>query len=305
MNRHMISNSLVLLIIFFVSGAGSALAVGPYVDNGDGTVTDSATGLMWQKSDDGEWKTWAEALEYCEGLSLAEHDDWRLPDMKELASIMKFDDHESGSLYMDPVFESKNQNPYGFYIYWSSTARATHPSCAWTINFSGVPEFSDDGKTLRRLTRCVRLGIPRGILTVNFAGDGRGSVTSTPAGVDCDANCTGAFQLYTAVSLTAVPEEGSKFAGWNGDCNASGQVVMDGDKSCQATFVKTAIPGDVSGDGTVNIVDALLVARCAVNLSNSCNKDTADVNCDDNVNIVDALLIARKSVGLPTPNWCI
>jgi len=57
--------------------------------------------------------------------------------------------------------------------------------------------------------------------------------------------------------------------------------------------------GDVNGDGTVNIVDALLIAQYYVGLNpNPFNYDAADTNCDSNVNIVDALLIAQFYVGL-------
>ncbi|MHC5010567.1 MAG: Lcl C-terminal domain-containing protein, partial [Planctomycetota bacterium] len=62
-------------------------------DNGDGTVTDRATGLTWMKGDSGHLRagpradgtlTWEEALAFAEGLEHAGHADWRLPDAKEL-----------------------------------------------------------------------------------------------------------------------------------------------------------------------------------------------------------------------------
>ncbi len=63
--------------------------------------------------------------------------------------------------------------------------------------------------------------------------------------------------------------------------------------------------GDVSGDGEINVVDALFVARHVVGLSVSdFDASAADVNCDGEVNIVDALFIARKAVGLPVTGWC-
>ena len=63
--------------------------------------------------------------------------------------------------------------------------------------------------------------------------------------------------------------------------------------------------GDVSGDNSVNIIDALFVARFAVGLPvSNFNADAADVNCDGQINIVDALFIARKAVGLSVNGWC-
>jgi len=62
--------------------------------------------------------------------------------------------------------------------------------------------------------------------------------------------------------------------------------------------------GDISGDNKINIVDALLVARCAVGLRTNCDAAVTDVNCDGQTNIIDALFIARKAVGLSVTSWC-
>ena len=65
-------------------------ATNSFADNGDGTVTDTATGLMWQQADDGVARDWGEALAYAEDLTLAGHGDWRLPNAKELQSIVDY-----------------------------------------------------------------------------------------------------------------------------------------------------------------------------------------------------------------------
>jgi hypothetical protein len=59
-------------------------------NNGNGTVTDYATGMMWQQSDDGVARNWGESLAYCENSTAAGYDDWRLPDAKELQSIVDY-----------------------------------------------------------------------------------------------------------------------------------------------------------------------------------------------------------------------
>ncbi len=59
-------------------------------DNGDGTITDHATGLMWQKVDSGQGMDWGHALSYAANLKLAGHTDWRLPNAKELQSIVDY-----------------------------------------------------------------------------------------------------------------------------------------------------------------------------------------------------------------------
>lgn len=65
-----------------------------------------------------------------------------------------------------------------------------------------------------------------------------------------------------------------------------------------------SILGDVSHDASLSIVDALLVARCALSLDSRCQPEEADVNCDQKINILDALLIARKSLNLAAPFGC-
>jgi hypothetical protein len=57
------------------------------VDNGDGTVTDLATSLVWQKADDSGELQYGAALVYCQMLELAGHDDWRLPRKEELVDL--------------------------------------------------------------------------------------------------------------------------------------------------------------------------------------------------------------------------
>ena len=57
--------------------------------NGEETVFDSSTNLLWQKSFVSD-KTWKEALEYCEGLEYGGYSDWRLPNKNELATLLDY-----------------------------------------------------------------------------------------------------------------------------------------------------------------------------------------------------------------------
>ena len=100
-----------------------------YVDNGDGTISDVATGLMWQKADDGVSKDWEDALEYSENLELASFNDWRLPNAKELQSIVDYSrsPQTTNSPAINPIFETTeinypNDNSGGHYpFFWTST----------------------------------------------------------------------------------------------------------------------------------------------------------------------------------------
>jgi len=105
-----------------------------FVDNGDGTVSDLATGLVWQQADDGVSREWQESLEYCEVLDLGGSDDWRLPDVKELQSIVDYtrSPATSGTAAIDPVFGTSTIVDEGGSInwpfFWSSTTHASQVS---------------------------------------------------------------------------------------------------------------------------------------------------------------------------------
>jgi hypothetical protein len=100
-----------------------------FIDNGDGTLSDYATGLMWQKTDDGIGKDWEEALKYAENLDLATYSDWRLPNAKELQSIVDYtrSPQTTNSPAIHPIFETTEiKDPEGnteqYPFYWTSTS---------------------------------------------------------------------------------------------------------------------------------------------------------------------------------------
>ena len=76
-------------------------------------------------------------------------------------------------------------------------------------------------------------------LTVQKTGTGSGTVTSSPAGIDCGADCSETYAIDTTVTLTGAPDAGSVFAGWS-NCDspvgASCAVTMNTDKTVTATF---------------------------------------------------------------------
>jgi ribonuclease BN (tRNA processing enzyme) len=94
-----------------------------FVDGGDGTIADRATGLVWQKVDSGKPMDWKAALDYARSLTLAGHDDWRLPDVKELQSIVDYDrapdaiDPAKRGPAIDPRFGLTETESW----FWSST----------------------------------------------------------------------------------------------------------------------------------------------------------------------------------------
>ncbi|MBF0467853.1 MAG: DUF1566 domain-containing protein [Desulfamplus sp.] len=98
-----------------------------FIDNGDGTVTDSTTGLVWQKKT-GTKTDWESAISYCENLETGGYTDWRLPTVKELRTIVDYSRHYP---VIDPDY-FPDTSP-GFY--WTSTTYSYNSSLAWGIHF--------------------------------------------------------------------------------------------------------------------------------------------------------------------------
>jgi Protein of unknown function (DUF1566) len=115
-----------------------------FADNGDQTVTDNATGLTWQQADSGEGMIWEDALNYCETLDVAGHDDWRLPNAKELQSIVDYgrSPDTTSSAAIDPVFTVSSITNEGgdadYPFYWTGT---THAASNGTGGFAAYIAF--------------------------------------------------------------------------------------------------------------------------------------------------------------------
>jgi len=125
-----------------------------FTDNGDGTITDNATGLMWVASPTaaavGGTYLWAAAITACEGLTYATYSDWRLPNVKELQSIV---DYGTSPPPIDTTFFTECQSS----LYWSSTTFAPFSGFAWYVNFSNG-YVSLDGRGRGYYVRPVRGG---------------------------------------------------------------------------------------------------------------------------------------------------
>ncbi|CAN2042378.1 hypothetical protein GMMP15_790006 [Candidatus Magnetomoraceae bacterium gMMP-15] len=79
-----------------------------FKDNGNYTITDRATGLMWQKAGSPDMMPWSEVHEYIKKLNqkkYAGYSDWRLPSLEEVSSLIK--PHKTNGVYIDPIFSEK------------------------------------------------------------------------------------------------------------------------------------------------------------------------------------------------------
>ncbi|MBP5434966.1 DUF1566 domain-containing protein [bacterium] len=126
---------------------GAALPTGSFTSTtvqGDVIVTDTETGLVWQKTYV-SGKTWQQALSYCESLTYAGYSDWRLPNKNELASLINYEKDSPASDFPDMLSTG----------FWSSSNHVGKIDGAWFVNF-------DDGlvgssyKTSNGNVRCVR-----------------------------------------------------------------------------------------------------------------------------------------------------
>jgi hypothetical protein len=141
-----------------------------YTDNGDGTVTDDVTGLMWeQKTDDGGTRdkdityTWKDALAYCENLLLGGHDNWRLPNTKELERVV---DLGSSSPAIDTTYFPNTNNG----LYWTgTTCSGCHKMKAFAVDFTDGELYYGNkyrnGEYYENYVRCLRTSDAAGSTT--------------------------------------------------------------------------------------------------------------------------------------------
>ena len=137
---------------------GQALS---YTDNGDGTMTDNNTGLMWKRCSEADTQTsgctgthststWQGAINQCEGLNYAGYTDWRLPNAKELWSITRLEPETAPYINQTAFPGTVSGN------YWSSTTYPDYTTAALSVRFSHGC-LSAYGKTDNYYyVRCVR-----------------------------------------------------------------------------------------------------------------------------------------------------
>jgi hypothetical protein len=233
------------------------------VDNGDDTVTDGRTGLVWQKDGQDSIQTWDYAIAHCKQLPLGGYSDWRLPNVRELESLV---DAAKSSPAIDTDFFPNTPNSY----YWSSSTYVSYPQTAWSVDFGY-------GKVIRGIkgshynVRCVRGGVGGSLAILSLAISGNGSGTISGTGVRSGDNIsfstttttTELLDLDSTVKLVAIPDTNKIFTGWSEACGGTSDcsLVMDANKQVTATFIDgDAFKVKVNGSYYSKIMDAYKAA---------------------------------------------
>jgi hypothetical protein len=181
-----------------------------YVDNGDGTVTDLGTGLMWQQSYSGKM-TWGEALAGASSFNLGDYTDWRLPTIKELYSLIDFNGLTGTAAensipyidtdYFDFVYGDTSAGERMIDAqYWSnteyvSTTMGSNPT-TFGVNFAdgrikGYGRENPQGRSMTQFVRYVRGGDGYGVN--QFVNNANGTITDQSTGLTWTQDDSGAF----------------------------------------------------------------------------------------------------------------
>ncbi len=146
-------------------------------DNSTQIVTDNITMLQWQDDTNvsTDEKSWTEAISYCEALTLGSHNDWRLPNINELTSIVDDKNHRSvqvGNItYSSPIYvifenvgfrEITGNLSNTVSYYWTSSTTARDSTDAWLIDFMNGNSITYNKRSFytyyHSFVRCVRAG---------------------------------------------------------------------------------------------------------------------------------------------------
>lgn len=137
--------------VYYVRG-NENYGINDFENNEDGTISDNSTGLMWSQNDSAEGLNWEDALARVQQKNAENYlgySDWRLPNVKELQSIVDYSrsPETSNSAAIDPLFNCSSITNAGgetdYPYYWSST---THEN--WTQNNGGFGSYVSFGRAL-------------------------------------------------------------------------------------------------------------------------------------------------------------
>jgi hypothetical protein len=109
-------------------------------DQDDGTIRDSLTGLVWQKTADTTARNWADSFTYARVLSFASADDWRIPNKRELRSLIHYGESNQVTCLAGFGFTDFDSE-----YYWTSPIYAQSTSKAFACSLTGATAGQEPG----------------------------------------------------------------------------------------------------------------------------------------------------------------
>ena len=220
---------------------------GRYVVHGDGTVTDGSTGLMWKRCPEGlsgsdcsegtvNKYTWQAALQQAATTELAGYTDWRVPNIKELTSLVE------PRCYFPAIDITAFPNTPWNNWFWSASSNAEYD--AWSVLFSyGLNGIVDKNYYADAVAvRLVRGGQLFSLLSLSVSVNGSGRVTSGDGRLACPGTCSATYAAAAPVTLSASPDPGWQFTGWGGACTGTADctLTIEGPTAVTANFTQTS-----------------------------------------------------------------
>ncbi|MCP4757079.1 MAG: DUF1566 domain-containing protein [Proteobacteria bacterium] len=197
-----------------------------FTDNGDNTVTDNNTQLMWQKEGDGTnnasygYIGWTEAVAYCNGLNLADYNDWRLPSITEIVSKLNYGHIADGEAKISTEFFPADVGDF-----WSSTYQSNpNPNHeVWTASYgTGRTDRRRIDSTLKSYVQCVRGGSAADVWKFDLSHNG---VYLHSATIIAHGSTNLMWQRNTNVGL---PDWEDRKANWSDAISYCESIVIDG-----------------------------------------------------------------------------
>ncbi|MCI5196181.1 MAG: DUF1566 domain-containing protein [Candidatus Electrothrix sp. AW5] len=185
--------------------------IGKYIDNGDGTITDTETGLMWKRCAEGlsgkncekgkaKEYTWNDAVKRFKNVSYANYTDWRLPTIDELKTLVYCSkgvkNKKNGECNKGSEIPTINQQAFPntkydrWSCYWSGSPGASNSDFAWYVDFFNGSSINYDRNIDFFAVRLVRSGQPNKdhsaeeeIKIGKYINNGNGTITDTKTGL--------------------------------------------------------------------------------------------------------------------------
>ncbi len=280
-----------------------------FVDNGNGTVSDVTNGLMWQQATASDRYTWLYALAYCEGLKLAGYNDWRLPSIRELYSLVDYSHYDPA---VSEIYFPDTVSPVSRYS--SSTTYANDNSRAWYVNL-GIGHGSTIAKGFSNEVRAVRGGqstslshsiiiSPRqasswkisSLMPIRWETGGLG--LNVKISLSRQGGSDGTFEII----FESTPNDGQQNWVVSGFASVNCVVKIEqadnpANWATEGLFVITIKKGDINNDATLDLADEILALQIVAGITPNQNiYKTADVNNDGIIGMEEVIYILEKVV---------